>query len=128
MFLFALFILVLNSCYRMRASRGGGQVPPVEARKVSTTDVLLHPGYEIAVVAEGLTFPTSIAFDGSGTPHVVESGYGLGPSINANPAPQFIKRFQVRLGLGQMPAFDSRVISKNDLKNLSQYMKRSDKK
>lgn len=53
---------------------------------------------------------------------------GLGPSINANPAPQFIKRFQVRLGLGEMPAFDSRVISKNDLKNLSQYMKRWDKR
>jgi mono/diheme cytochrome c family protein len=26
---------------------------------------------------------------------------GLGPAINANPAPQFIKRFQMRHGLGR---------------------------
>ncbi|HYE53421.1 MAG TPA: cytochrome c, partial [Chitinophagaceae bacterium] len=30
---------------------------------------------------------------------------GLGPAINSNPAPQFVKRFQMRHGLGTMPSF-----------------------
>jgi mono/diheme cytochrome c family protein len=48
---------------------------------------------------------------------------GLGPSINANPAPQFIKRFQVRHGLGVMPSFKKDEISKKDLKDISAYLK-----
>jgi mono/diheme cytochrome c family protein len=47
---------------------------------------------------------------------------GLGPSINANPAPQFIKRFQVRHGLGVMPSFKRNEISKSDLRDISKYM------
>lgn len=47
---------------------------------------------------------------------------GLGPSINANPAPQFVKRFQVRHGLGVMPAFTREQISKSDLRDLSKYL------
>jgi mono/diheme cytochrome c family protein len=49
---------------------------------------------------------------------------GLGPAINSNPAPQFVKRFQVRHGLGMMPAFSDEVISKKDLHDLSLYLKR----
>jgi mono/diheme cytochrome c family protein len=48
---------------------------------------------------------------------------GLGPAINPNPAPQFIKRFQVRHGLGVMPSFKKDEISKEDLRDISQYLK-----
>ena len=48
---------------------------------------------------------------------------GLGPSINANPAPQFIKRFQMRHGLGVMPGFKKDEISKSDLHDISKYLK-----
>jgi mono/diheme cytochrome c family protein len=48
---------------------------------------------------------------------------GLGPAINSNPAPQFVKRFQVRHGLGVMPSFKENEISKTDLQNISRYLK-----
>ena len=48
---------------------------------------------------------------------------GLGPAINSNPAPQFVKRFQVRHGLGVMPAFSDEIISKKDLRALSAYLR-----
>jgi mono/diheme cytochrome c family protein len=48
---------------------------------------------------------------------------GLAPSINANPAPQFIKRFQMRHGLGVMPSFKKEEISKSDLRDISIYLK-----
>jgi mono/diheme cytochrome c family protein len=48
---------------------------------------------------------------------------GLGPALSANPAPQFVKRFQVRHGLGVMPAFAKNEISEKDLRNVSAYMK-----
>src|SRR4051794_32659330 len=47
---------------------------------------------------------------------------GLGPAINANPAPQFIKRFQMRHGLGVMPSFKKNEIGKEDLRNISKYL------
>ena len=48
---------------------------------------------------------------------------GLAPAINSNPAPGFIKNFQVRHGLGVMPSFKSNEISKSDLKDISAYLK-----
>ena len=48
---------------------------------------------------------------------------GLGPSLNANPAPQFIKRFQMRHGLGVMPAFSTAEISRSDLHDISGYLR-----
>jgi mono/diheme cytochrome c family protein len=48
---------------------------------------------------------------------------GLGPAINSNPAPQFVKRFQIRHGLGVMPSFTKEEISKDDLRNISKYLK-----
>lgn len=48
---------------------------------------------------------------------------GLGPSINANPAPQFVKRFQVRHGLGAMPSFKKDEISVEDLHDISEYLR-----
>ena len=48
---------------------------------------------------------------------------GLGPAINSNPAPQFVKRFQMRHGLGVMPSFKQSEISKKDLRDISKYLK-----
>lgn len=48
---------------------------------------------------------------------------GLGPAINSNPAPQFIKRFQARHGLGVMPSFKKDEISKEDLRGISAYLR-----
>lgn len=47
---------------------------------------------------------------------------GLGPAINSNPAPKFVKKFQVRHGLGMMPAFSEEQISDQDLQNIVQYL------
>jgi mono/diheme cytochrome c family protein len=47
---------------------------------------------------------------------------GLGPSVNGNPAPQFIKRFQMRHGLGAMPSFKKDEIPKSDLRAISKYL------
>lgn len=47
---------------------------------------------------------------------------GLWPSINANAAPGFIKRFQVRHGLGVMPSFKKDEISKSDLRDISKFL------
>jgi mono/diheme cytochrome c family protein len=48
---------------------------------------------------------------------------GIGPALNSNPAPQFVKRFQMRHGLGVMPSFTKNEISKDDLKDISKYLK-----
>jgi mono/diheme cytochrome c family protein len=49
---------------------------------------------------------------------------GLGPAINPNPAPGFVKRFQVRHGLGVMPAFKRNEITKSDLHDISAYLRK----
>jgi mono/diheme cytochrome c family protein len=48
---------------------------------------------------------------------------GLGPAIFNKPLPGFIIKFQVRNGIGKMPAFDTKHISINDLDNLINYIK-----
>ena len=48
---------------------------------------------------------------------------GLGPDINWNPAPSFVKKFQIRHGLGVMPSFKENEISKDELKAIGKYMK-----
>ncbi|HYF71002.1 MAG TPA: cytochrome c [Ohtaekwangia sp.] len=48
---------------------------------------------------------------------------GLGPALNANPAPAFIKRFQMRHGLGVMPGFTQDEISKEDLHHITDYLR-----
>jgi mono/diheme cytochrome c family protein len=49
---------------------------------------------------------------------------GLGPAINSNPAPGFVKRFQMRHGLGVMPPFKKEEITREDLKDISRYMRK----
>ena len=47
---------------------------------------------------------------------------GLGLAINPTPVPQFIKRFQMRHGIGVMPSFKKDEISTKDLKDISRYL------
>ena len=49
-------------------------------------------------------------------------GAGLGPSLNNKPAPGFAIRFQIRHGLGAMPAFDSSKIAPVDVRAISDYL------
>jgi mono/diheme cytochrome c family protein len=48
---------------------------------------------------------------------------GLGPALNNKPIPGFMIRFQVRNGLGAMPAFSKKEISDDELKDLLQYIR-----
>ncbi len=48
---------------------------------------------------------------------------GLGPAIINKPLPGALIRFQVRNGLGVMPAFDKEHISSGDLDDLVAYLK-----
>ena len=48
---------------------------------------------------------------------------GLAPAINDKPLPEFLMRFQVRNGIGAMPAFSERAISPEDLDQLMDYLK-----
>ena len=68
----------VSSCYRMRTSKGGGQIDAGSTRKTVPSDILLSPGYKIEVVADGLTFPSAMVFDDQGRPHVIETGYSYG--------------------------------------------------
>lgn len=49
---------------------------------------------------------------------------GLGPAINNKPLPGFLIRFQIRHGLGAMPAFDKEVISSQESKKIVAYLKK----
>ena len=48
---------------------------------------------------------------------------GLGPALNDKPFPEFLKRFQVRHGLGTMPSFSEQKISDAQLDDLMEYLK-----
>jgi mono/diheme cytochrome c family protein len=49
-------------------------------------------------------------------------GAGLGPALNNKPAPAFAIRFQIRHGLGAMPAFDSTQIAAADVRAIADYL------
>ncbi|HEX2683417.1 MAG TPA: PQQ-dependent sugar dehydrogenase, partial [Ferruginibacter sp.] len=68
----------LQSCYRMRASKGGGQIQTVNQRNINTADIALAPGYKIEIVATGFTFPSAVSFDEQGRLYVIETGYSYG--------------------------------------------------
>jgi mono/diheme cytochrome c family protein len=48
---------------------------------------------------------------------------GLGPAINDKPLPGFMIRFQVRSGLGAMPAFSQNEISAKEMDDLLEFLK-----
>jgi len=52
---------------------------------------------------------------------------GLAPAINDKPVPGFVIRFQIRNGLGAMPAFKSDVIPAPELDDLMAYIKQQRK-
>ena len=74
----AMFAVASAGCFSMRPSSGGGQTRFDAPRRLVPADVALPAGYTIEVVATGLTFPTGVAFDAAGTPHLVEAGYSYG--------------------------------------------------
>jgi mono/diheme cytochrome c family protein len=47
---------------------------------------------------------------------------GLGPALNNKPAPVFLMKTQVRVGLGAMPSFSKEQISPEDLDRLMAYV------
>lgn len=71
-------IFLLTGCYNFLPSDGGGQTAATGKRTVDPADVALPAGYRIEAVATGFTFPTGVAFDADGMPHVVEAGYSYG--------------------------------------------------
>jgi glucose/arabinose dehydrogenase len=74
----AMPIVLMGGCYELGASSGGGQVKSLKTRTINPNDIELPRGYRIEVVAQGLNFPTGVAFDEQGRPCVVESGYSYG--------------------------------------------------
>lgn len=79
-FLFVLILFfIFQSCYRILPSEGGGELSYIpEGRKINPADVLLPEGYKAEVLTSGLTFPTAMTFDETGTAYVIESGYSYG--------------------------------------------------
>src|SRR5690349_14655235 len=78
-FLLLLFILILiQSCYRMRASNGGGQVKGTPHRTVNADDIAVLKGYKIEEVTSGLNFTAAAAVDNAGNLYVIEAGYSYG--------------------------------------------------
>jgi mono/diheme cytochrome c family protein len=47
---------------------------------------------------------------------------GLGPALNDKPFPTFLKRFQVRHGVGVMPSFTKEELSETQLDAILKYM------
>jgi mono/diheme cytochrome c family protein len=47
---------------------------------------------------------------------------GLGPALNNKPAPVFLMKTQVRVGLGAMPSFSKEQISPEELDDLMAYV------
>jgi mono/diheme cytochrome c family protein len=47
---------------------------------------------------------------------------GLGPALNDKPLPRFLIRFQIRHGLGAMPAFSEEKIDAREMEDLLDYI------
>lgn len=70
-------VYVARGCFSIAPSSGGGQTS-YSLRTLKPSDVELPPGYRIEVVAQGLTFPSAVAFDERGQVYVLEAGYSYG--------------------------------------------------
>src|SRR3954468_15450178 len=71
-------LVTLSSCYVMRPSSGAGQTSAPTDRQLSPEYIRLPAGYQIELIASGLTFPVGAAVDDNGRLYVVESGYSYG--------------------------------------------------
>lgn len=47
---------------------------------------------------------------------------GLGPAIINKPLPEFLIRFQIRNGIGVMPAFKEDVLTDEEVENIAEYL------
>lgn len=74
----ALICLVLTGCYSLRRSSGGGETVFAPPRSIEVSDIVVPDEYRVEVIAQGLTFPTGVAFDDEGGIYVVEAGYSYG--------------------------------------------------
>ena len=68
----------LAGCFAVLPSKGGGQTEFEVPRRLDPQDIALPAGYQIEVVATGLSLPTGVAFDQEGRAYVVEAGYSYG--------------------------------------------------
>ena len=89
-------LLSAAACFAVRPSKGGGQITAAAADQAArqdpdASDVAVPPGYRIELVADGLTFPTGVAFGDGGEVYVVEAGYSYGP-VRATPRILEIRR------------------------------------
>lgn len=82
---------------------------PITGKTVNTSDIHLRAGEVLY-----MTYCDKCHPSGEG---------GLGPALNSLNVPSFVKRFQVRHGLGVMPYFKKDQISKQDIRDISDYMK-----
>jgi mono/diheme cytochrome c family protein len=104
-----IFCIVLGAYLALAASCASRRTEPVKLKTFSSNDSHILNGEKLFMLHCHKCHPAGEA--------------GLGPALNSNPAPQFIKRFQMRHGLGVMPAFDKSEISKENLRDISKYMK-----
>jgi mono/diheme cytochrome c family protein len=102
-------ILFIATCYLLVLSCSSRKAEPTKQKRFTSEDTNVLNGEKVFMVHCQKCHPGGEA--------------GLGPAINSNPAPQFIKRFQMRHGLGVMPSFTNEEISKDDLKDISRYLK-----
>ena len=70
----------LGGCFHARPSDGGGEVK-IAAGSAGIGGVRVPAGYTIELITKGLTYPTGVAFDDDGRPHIVEGGYSYGESF-----------------------------------------------
>lgn len=66
------------SCYGIKRSKGGGQLGRHITRAPQATDILIAPGYKMALVTQNLTYPTACTFDDKVELYVIEGGYSYG--------------------------------------------------
>jgi glucose/arabinose dehydrogenase len=71
-------LAAVSSCYVMRPSSGAGQTAAPTNRALSPDAIAVSAGYQVELVASGLTFPVGVTADNSGRVYVVESGYAYG--------------------------------------------------
>lgn len=100
-------ILLLSTVYLSCASR---KSEPVKQKEFDASTAAVANGEKVYMLHCQKCHPAGEA--------------GLGPAINSNPAPQFVKRFQVRHGLGVMPSFKKDEISVDNLRDISEYLKK----